>query len=160
MPLEIERKFLVTGEPWLTATDSVRMSQGYLSQGGTNTVRIRLAGDVAWLTIKGPASGISRSEYEYEIPVADARELLALCPLALVDKTRYRIPFAGHVWELDVFHGENEGLVIAEIELESESVQPELPAWVGMEVSSERRYANSALAAVPYRLWPDSASLQ
>ncbi len=156
MPLEIERKFLVTGEPWLTATDSSRMSQGYLSQSGTNTVRVRLAGEIAWLTIKGPSSGISRSEYEYEIPVADARELLALCPLAIVEKTRYCIPHAGHVWELDVFHGENEGLVVAEVEIENESIQPELPPWVGREVSSERRYSNSSLAAVPFRLWTDS----
>lgn len=155
MPLEIERKFLVKGEPWHHAVSSTRMSQGYLSQGGTNTVRVRIGGEKAWLTIKGPAKGISRSEYEYEIPVAEAEELLGLCPLAVVEKTRYLIPHEGHTWEVDVFHGENDGLVVAEVELADESVEPELPVWVGKEVTSERRYANSALAAVPFRLWED-----
>jgi CYTH domain-containing protein len=153
MPSEIERKFLVLDGSWRDGSAGVGIAQGYLSRDGQRTVRVRIAGDSGFLTIKGPTEGISRAEFEYEIPVEDARELLGLCVPGVIDKTRYRIPYQGRVWEVDVFHGDNEGLVIAEVELEDESISPDLPPWVGVEVSSELRYFNSQLAARPFRTW-------
>lgn len=155
MALEIERKYLVADDSWRDNNPAgTRMSQGYLSRDSGRTVRVRLAGEKAWLTIKGAAEGISRAEFEYEIPPADASELLGLCVPAVIDKTRYRIPFGGHVWEVDVFHGENEGLVVAEVELGDEAEMPELPPWVDQEVSADRRYANSCLSEMPFKVWP------
>lgn len=154
MAREIERKFLVADDSWRGIADAgVRMSQGYLSRETGRTVRVRIAGENAWLTIKGAAEGISRAEFEYGIPVADAAELLAMCEPSVIDKTRYRVEFAGYVWEVDVFHGENDGLIVAEVELADEGETPELPGWAGAEVSDDRRYANSVLSRVPFSQW-------
>jgi adenylate cyclase len=153
MPSEIERKFLLSDDSWRDGSPGVRISQGYLSQDAERTVRVRISGEKAWLTIKGRTQGITRAEFEYEIPVAEARELLGLCLPSVIDKTRHKISFCGHVWEIDVFHGDNEGLVVAEVELADESVSPELPPWIGQEVSANARYFNSCLAARPYANW-------
>ena len=153
MAAEIERKFLIADDSWRDGTAGVRIAQGYLSQDPDRTVRIRIGGEQAWITIKGRTEGITRAEFEYSIPIGDARDLLGLCLPTVIDKTRHEISYAGHLWEIDVFHGENEGLVIAEVELADEAVSPELPPWVGAEVSSDARYFNSCLAAVPYAKW-------
>lgn len=153
MASEIERKFLVVSEAWRDGSPGVRIAQGYLTQDPERTTRIRIGGDKAWITIKGKTRGITRPEFEYEIPVDDARQLLELCLPSVIDKTRHEILHAGHVWEVDVFHGENDGLVIAEVELEQESISPQLPPWVGDEVSSDTRYFNSHLAARPFSGW-------
>ncbi len=151
MAAEIERKFLVSENSWDDGTPGIRIAQGYLSLDPDRTVRVRLAGEHAWLTIKGRTVGITRAEFEYPIPAADALALLDLCLPSVIDKTRYVVPFAGHEWEVDVFHGANGGLVIAELELENESVVAELPPWVGAEVSADARYFNASLATHP---WP------
>lgn len=154
MAIEIERKFLLTDDSWRDAVgEGVRMSQGYLSKQRGRTVRVRVAGEQAWLTIKGESKGISRAEFEYDIPLAEAVQLLELCEPSVIDKTRYEVPFAGHVWEVDVFHGENEGLVVAEIELADENEPFEKPPWVGEDVSDDRRYANSVLSVTPFQNW-------
>lgn len=155
MPHEIERKFLVRSDDWRHAADGgERYRQGYLSTDAGRVVRVRAAGTKAWLTIKGSARGIVRDEYEYAIPIADADAMLdTLCRRPIIEKVRHRVPFAGHVWEVDVFEGENAGLVIAEVELPSEETVVELPAWVGAEVSDDRRYSNAALVEHPYSEW-------
>lgn len=153
MASEIERKFLVRDDSWNDGTPGIRIAQGYLSLDPDRTVRIRIAGEDAWITVKGRTVGITRSEFEYAIPAADARELLALCLPSVIDKTRHRIEFGGHVWEIDVFHGDNEGLVVAEVELDQESMNPELPSWIGDEVSEDARYYNASLAASSYSGW-------
>lgn len=153
MGLEIERKFLVRDLSVLAGHPGVRLSQGYLSFDPDRTVRVRVAEDGAWLTIKGRGNGISRAEFEYEIPIEEARQLLDFCTGSVVDKTRHRIPHAGHLWEVDVFHGDNEGLVVAEVELDSEDEAVELPPWIGEEVSEDPRYFNAKLAREPYRDW-------
>lgn len=156
MKQEIERKFLVTGESWRTATgDGVPCKQGYISTGGSAvTVRIRLMGGQGFLTIKGPASGISRCEMEYEIPAADAGYMLDhLCSGRLVEKKRYFLAVNGLLWEIDEFDGHNSGLVVAEIELEHADHPFEKPDWLGEEVSLDRRYTNAALARNPFSEW-------
>lgn len=153
MGQEIERKFLVAGSGWNHGVTGKRMTQGYLSLDPDRTVRVRLAGDEAWITIKGRAQGLVRQEFEYAIPPDEARELLELCTGAVIDKTRYRVGHAGHVWEVDVFHGDNDGLVVAEIEMESEDVKVPLPEWVGQEVSDDPRYLNSHLVRKPFKEW-------
>jgi adenylate cyclase len=151
---EIERKFLVDGLGWQAcAVAADELCQGYLSMDPDRTVRVRLAGERAWLTIKGRARGAARAEFEYRIPVADARELLQLCLAPLVEKTRYRIPFAGRTWEVDVFAGANRGLVLAEVELDSPDAVVTLPPWLGNEVTTDHRYANANLAARPFTTW-------
>ena len=152
MGVEIERKFKVADDFRPTGV-GISMAQGYLSRDPKRTVRIRIAGMQGYLTIKGETHGAARLEYEYEIPAEEARELLALCEQPLVEKTRYRETVAGHVWAVDVFHGANAGLVIAEIELSSEVETFVLPAWAGAEVTGEKRYYNSALIAHPYTTW-------
>lgn len=149
MASEIERKFLVANGSWHDGSPGVRIAQGYLSLDPERTVRVRLAGENAWLTVKGLTRGITRAEFEYPIPADDARALLELCLPSVIDKTRHRIDFGGHVWEVDVFHGANDGLVLAEVELDDASVCPELPPWVGREVSSDARYFNASLAVHP-----------
>ncbi len=153
MPAEIERKFLIADDSWRDGSAGVGITQGYLSQDPERTVRVRTAGDQAWVTIKGRTRGITRAEFEYEIPVADARELLELCLPSLIGKTRHEVSYAGHLWEIDVFHGANAGLVVAEIELADESVSPALPPWVGREVSNDARYFNACLAELSYAKW-------
>ena len=154
MSTEIERKFLVVDDAWRAGAAPVHYCQGYLSTAKSATVRVRVAGDAGYLTVKGSTIGVSRSEYEYEIPVDDARYMLeALCRKPIIDKHRSCIEFAGMTWEVDEFHGANDGLIVAEIELEREDQPIELPPWVGEEITEDRRYRNSNLAAHPYREW-------
>jgi CYTH domain-containing protein len=152
MGIEIERKFLVTGQGWRTGS-GVRYTQGYLNRDPVRTVRVRVAGDTGWLTIKGLSTGATRVEFEYPIPLADALAMLALCDGPLIDKTRHTFTHAGSVWEVDEFHGDNAGLVVAEIELTAEDQPFERPDWLGEEVTHDPRYFNSALAQRPYRSW-------
>ncbi len=153
MLFEIERKFLVADDSWNDGSVGLGISQGYLSQDLERTVRIRIGGEEAWLTVKGRTRGIRRAEFEYVIPVAEARKLLELCLPSVIDKTRHRVFYGGRTWEIDVFHGDNDGLVIAEVELADESVLLDLPPWIGEEVSADMRYFNSCLAARPYLNW-------
>lgn len=153
MGLEIERKFRVADESWRTASPGQMIAQGYLSRDPDRTVRVRVAGDQAWLTIKGRNEGIRRAEYEFAIPAAEARGLLELCLPGVIEKTRHRIPHGGHLWEVDEFHGANAGLVIAEVEITDESVIPLPPPWLGPEVSDDPRYFNSSLAVHPFSEW-------
>lgn len=152
MAIEIERKFLVTGDAWRSA-EPVYFSQGYLNRDKARTVRVRIAGERAFLTIKGLTQGVSRAEFEYAIPVEDARQLLALCEQPLIEKYRRKIPFAGFVWEVDEFLGDNLGLVVAEIELPSEDSEFAKPDWVGQEVTHDQRYFNSNLSQHPFNCW-------
>ena len=147
MGKEIERKFLVTDSDAVKtlARDSVRISQGYLSVDPERTVRVRLRGNQGFLTIKGITRGASRAEYEYEIPAADACELLGLCVGEIIDKTRYLVDFDGHTWEVDEFHSPR-SLWVAEAELQSESEELILPPWVGREVTGNPDYYNSSIA--------------
>ena len=154
MAREIERKFLVTDDSWRENAIGVLFRQGYLSAEPDRTVRVRLEGDIGKLTIKGKTEGISRQEYEYEIPRQDAAELLDnLCLKPLIEKTRYRVEHAGLVWEVDEFYGANEGLILAEIELESEDMEIVLPIWAGQEVSDNPRYYNASLVKDPFQNW-------
>jgi CYTH domain-containing protein len=157
MASEIERKFLVKRESWpAPAVPGVVYRQGYLSVVPERTVRVRIAGREAFLTIKGLTRGIERLELEYPIPVEDAVVMLdELCIKPLVEKTRYRIPVDGLVWEVDDFAGDNAGLMIAEVELADASMQIKMPAWAGDEVSADPRYFNSNLASNPYSRWKD-----
>ena len=154
MGTEIERKFLVTGDAWRTANGQ-RLRQGYLNRHPERTVRVRVAGEQAFLTIKGLTSGFSRSEFEYPVPLADAEAMLALCDGPLVDKVRHVLEFDGARWEVDEFLGDNRGLVVAEIELASERQSFARPPWLGREVTDDVRYFNSSLAARPYATWAD-----
>jgi CYTH domain-containing protein len=154
MANEIEHKYLVKPGLWKPADAGVAYRQGYLSSVKERVVRVRIAGDQAFLTIKGVTRGLTRREFEYPIPVADADALLTeICEKPLVEKTRYREKVGHHVWEIDVFHGDNDGLVLAEIEVASEAESFELPAWAGAEVSADARYFNSNLGVNPYRNW-------
>ncbi|MFI0348675.1 MAG: CYTH domain-containing protein [Chthoniobacterales bacterium] len=153
MSTEIERKFLVIGDAWRHNATGKAYCQGYLSRDVNATVRVRVEGNKACITVKGPIHGISRSEFEYSIPVADAIAMQELCKTPLISKTRYRIPYENHVWEVDEFHDENEGLVVAEVELDHENEQIEIPPWIGLEVSNDRRYCNSNLSINPYKSW-------
>ena len=154
MGTEIERKFLVTGCQYRDLATGKRYRQGYLSTDKERVVRIRVVEDQAWLTIKGKTLGVSRAEFEYEIPVADAVDMLEnLCQQPIIDKTRYRLESGEHVWEIDEFHGVNDGLIVAEIELQDENEPFDKPAWLGEEVSGDPRYFNANLIAHPYREW-------
>lgn len=155
MAQEIERKFLVKNDSWRDAANrGTAYRQGYLSTERGRVVRVRVKGSQAVLTIKGERIGIAAPEFEYPIPVADAEELLAdLCLRPLIEKVRYEVAHAGLTWEIDVFSGDNEGLVLAEVELESEDQEVELPGWAGPEVSDDRRYSNASLVSSPYRSW-------
>ena len=154
MPKEIEKKFLVKGDDWRGKAVGKRYRQGYLSTVKERTVRVRTVDAKGFITVKGQSVGASRSEYEYEIPVTDANEMLdRLCERPLIEKTRYRIPGAGVVWEVDEFGGENRGLIVAEVELESEDQQVSLPDWIGREVTDDPRYFNANLVAHPYSRW-------
>lgn len=152
MGIEIERKFLVTGTTWRQGV-GVRFSQGYLNRDKARTVRVRLAGEQAFLTIKGVSVGASRAEFEYEIPAADAEQLLMLSDGPIIEKIRRVIAFEGARWEVDEFLGENAGLVVAEIELHSEDQAFARPEWIGEEVTHDSRYFNSNLATQPFSRW-------
>jgi adenylate cyclase len=154
MPQEIEHKYLVRLDMWKPPESGVLYRQGYLSSAEGRVVRVRIAGEQAFLTIKGPVRGITRLEFEYAIPVADAATLLdLLCERPLIEKTRYRQSFGGRTWEIDVFHGDNAGLVVAELEVANESERFEPPPWLGREVSGDPRYFNSSLVSNPYKNW-------
>lgn len=150
--LEIERKFLVTGDEWRTGP-SVLIRQGYLSDAAERTVRVRSAGSGAWLTVKGPTKGATRSEFEYPIDRQDAEELLRLCLQPLIEKYRFKITEGNLVWEIDEFLGANKGLVIAEIELRSERQKFRRPQWLGAEVTYDARFFNSNLRLRPFSKW-------
>ncbi|TWG94551.1 adenylate cyclase [Luteimonas sp. J16] len=161
MALEIERKFLVTGEGWREAAHAVLpMAQGYLNDVGAMdrgeqhaSIRVRIQGDEAFLNIKSREIGRSRQEFDYPVPVDEARALLALCVGGVIDKRRHLVRHEGHVWEVDEFLGDNAGLVVAEIELGSPDEAFALPPWAGREVTDEPRYYNLALASHPYARW-------
>lgn len=155
MPIEIERKFLVASDAWRAlAVRTVEMRQGYLSgQGGKASVRVRLEGPEARLNIKAAVLGSVRAEYEYAIPVDQARELLEKLCVGRVEKRRHYVEHAGLTWEVDEFLGDNAGLVVAEVELPRADYSLSPPGWVGREVTDERRYYNHALALEPYRTW-------
>lgn len=155
MALEIERKFLVTGDGWRSAP-SERLSQGYLCHEPERTVRVRIAGEQAWITIKGVTQGATRQEFEYPIPVGDAQALLALCGAGKIDKFRHRCVHAGKTWEVDAFLGDNQGLVVAEIELHSEDEAFDKPDWIGAEVTHDARYYNANLSTLPYLRWDEA----
>lgn len=159
MSLEIERKFLVVGEFKSLATNCTHIQQGYIASGNGRTVRVRIRGDKGYLTIKGPSgkAGLARYEWEREIPLADARDLMTLCEPGIIDKHRYLVPQPdGHVWEVDEFHADNEGLVMAELELRCEDEPYHLPPFIGREVTGDRRFYNSHMRRNPYKLWRDS----
>jgi adenylate cyclase len=154
MPQEIERKFLVKNASYKTLGKGEYIHQGFLSTTKERVVRVRIRGEKAWLTIKGITQGASRAEFEYEVPLADAQFMLEqLCEKPTIEKHRYIVPFAGFTWEIDEFHGENDGLVIAEIELPSEDAIFDLPSWVGAEVTSDARYYNANLVKNPFKNW-------
>jgi adenylate cyclase len=155
MGIEIERKFLVVGDDWRAAPGQP-FAQGYLNRDKARTVRVRIVEQQAWLTIKGASVGATRAEFEYPIPLADARQLLALCDGPLVRKTRRVVEHAGARWEIDEFEGDNAGLVVAEIELPSEDAAFEAPPWLGAEVTHDPRYFNSSLAVAPWRTWGEA----
>jgi len=161
MPIEIERKFLVTGDGWRAAAHAVLpMAQGYINDIGAMdrgeqkaSVRVRIQGDEAFLNLKSRELGSTRQEFDYPIPPDDARALLALCVGGLIDKRRHLVRHEGHLWEVDEFLGDNAGLVVAEIELSSADESFVLPPWAGREVTDESRYYNLALASHPYAVW-------
>ncbi len=151
---EIERKFLVVDDRWRERATGVRYRQGFLSTEPERAVRVRVAGSTGTLTIKGLGAGARRAEFEYPIPVEDAERLLdAICKRPLIEKVRYTLKVGAHTWEVDVFEGENDGLRIAEVELENEDEELEIPDWVGEEVTGDPRYFNSSLVANPYETW-------
>lgn len=168
MPLEIERKFLVRGDFKSLAASFSRIRQGYICAGHGRTVRVRLRAEYrmdglpemahGWLTIKGPSrsGGLTRYEFEKEITHDEALSLLALCEPGIVDKTRWLVPYGEHLFEVDEFHGDNDGLVVAEVELRSENEPFERPPFLGDEVTGQRRYYNSCLRAHPYKDWTPS----
>lgn len=153
MGTEIERKFLVVGEQWRSLGQGIRYCQGYLST--RPTVRARIAGDRGYLTIKGPSDGVSRAEFEYAIPLDDAQEMLdTLCQRPLVEKIRTKITVDHLVWEIDEFMGDNRGLILAEVELDTPDQPFAIPDWIGQEVSGDPRYFNSYLVNHPFKTWP------
>lgn len=155
MAVEIERKFLVVNDSWKAQVESEStLKQGYLSAEKSLSIRVRIAKGRAQLTIKGTTSGISRSEYEYEIPQQDAQEMMDnLVSGSVIDKTRYKVRCGDHLWDLDLFHGDNQGLIMAEVELASEEEAFQMPDWAGQEVSDDPRYYNANLITHPYCDW-------
>ena len=155
MAIEIERKFLVHGQAWLgEVEDSRQFKQAYLSRLDHVSIRIRIIDDAsARLTIKSGRRGLSREEFEYDVPIEDALEILALRKGAVVEKTRYRVVRDDLTWEIDVFGGENSGLVVAEVELEQEDQAVDLPEWIGKEVTGDPKYYNASLSVTPFKLW-------
>ena len=155
MAIEIERKFLLKSEAWrATADEGTRFRQGYIVGAELASVRVRIEGEVANINIKSATLGIQRQEFEYPIPLDDAEELLdTLCVQPQIEKTRYHVNHGSHLWEIDVFAGDNEGLVVAEVELEQEGESFTRPAWLGEEVSDDTRYYNVCLVKHPYSEW-------
>ncbi|HIK45338.1 MAG TPA: CYTH domain-containing protein [Leptolyngbyaceae cyanobacterium M65_K2018_010] len=158
MAQEIERKFLVVNETWRPGATALPIRQGYIPTRNARTVRVRVVGEQGYLTLKGPAVGLVRPEFEYPIPLGDAETILAtLCEPPLIEKYRYRIPAGEVVWEIDEFLGVNQGLIIAEVELASPSQVIALPTWVGLEVTHDPRYLNANLARHPFTQWRSGA---
>ncbi len=155
MATEIERKFLVNTKTWKPTVQGTRLVQAYLSIDPNPTVRVRIAGEKAFLTIKGRSKTISRPEFEYEIPVDEAQEMMELAISSPVEKIRYEMMHEGFLWEVDVFSGKNKGLLIAELELESENQAFPRPDWLLDEVSGDRRYYNSYLSEHPFQEWKE-----
>lgn len=156
MGKEIEKKFLIVSDDWRRLGTGEPYCQGYLNSEKGRTVRVRTVNDLGILTIKGANVGATRLEYEYDIPIDEAREMLReLCHKPLIEKTRYTIPFAGFIWEVDEFQGENDGLIFAEIELEYEGQKFDKPPWIGKEVTGDSRYYNANLVKNPYSNWKE-----
>ncbi len=154
MGTEIERKFLVHGDEWRAGATAKPIRQGYLHASKGMSIRVRRTGEHAYLTVKGTQVGATRAEYEYEIPVDDAEDMLdALCQPPLIEKVRYTLQNDGDTWEVDVFGGENAGLIVAEVELDSEDQSVTLPDWIGPEVTNDPRYLNANLSKTPYSRW-------
>ncbi len=154
MGIEIERKFLIKDDAWRALAKGTQYRQGYLNSTKERTVRVRTINDKGFLTIKGISTGATRAEYEYEIPHAETVAMLdELCEKPLIEKNRYKIAFEGLIWEIDEFFGENQGLIVAEVELESEDQQFEKPEWVGDEVTGDPKYFNSNLILNPFAKW-------
>ena len=154
--IEIERKFLVNSDAFKSeAYTSYTIKQGFLNSAKERTVRARLTKDSGYLTVKGKstANGLSRFEWEKEITILEAESLLKLCEQGIIDKTRYEVKFGNHTFEIDEFYGDNDGLVIAEVELDLESEHFEKPSWLGKEVTGDIRYYNSQLSKTPYKIW-------
>jgi adenylate cyclase len=154
MAFEIERKFLVKDDSWKgTASESVEILQAYICSDKQRAVRVRKAGEKAWISVKSAVSNIRRAEFEYKIPLADAKELLLLCPLPPLEKIRHKVIHAGKIWVIDEYRGANSGLNIAEIELQSEQEEFEPPPWAGGEVTDDPRYLSVCLYEKPYNSW-------
>jgi adenylate cyclase len=154
MGIEIERKFLVTNDDFKRLAQPRLLKQGYIYNSKKKTVRVRIDDTKGFITIKGALAGISRREFEYELPIDDAETLLTtMCDPSIIEKLRYKVSFKGHLWEIDEFLGENAGLIVAEIELDREDVIFDKPEWIGDEVTNDPKYLNSSLAKRPYRLW-------
>ena len=156
---ETERKFLVVGEFKSLSYNATRIQQGYIASNNGRTVRVRIRGEKGYLTIKGPSGlkGITRYEFDTEIPLDDARELMEICEPGIIDKTRYLVksPDGRHIWEIDEFYGDNEGLVLAEVELSHESEEFQKPEFIGKEVTGDRRFYNSHMRSYPFKLWKE-----
>jgi len=158
MATEIEHKYLTISEEWRENAKGILYVQGYLSNNKDRTVRVRIAGDQGYITIKGASQGASRSEFEYKIPANDARAMLdKMCLPGIIEKTRYRVPFGGLTWEVDEFTGENKGLIVAEVELPAADTPVKLPPWVGKDVTNDPRYFNAELSKTPYSKWKQDA---
>jgi CYTH domain-containing protein len=156
MPLEIERKYLISKDLWNkeeSRHSGIHYYQGYLCTSSENTVRVRVAGEKAYITIKGQTIGFARPEFEYEIPVTDALLMFKMCVGPIIEKKRYKVEFASKLWEVDVFEGDNQGLIIAEIELKSTDETFELPPWIEQEVTGDKHYYNSYLSKNPFCKW-------
>lgn len=154
MSVEIEHKFLVKNNNWKKGIKSFsRIAQGYLNSDPERTTRVRVKGDKGFITIKGKNDGIARTEFEYEIPLKDAEQLLHLCEQPLIEKIRSEVQVGKHTWEVDEFFGNNEGLLVAEIELKSTLEEFDVPEWAGENVSNDKRYYNSSLIKNPYKKW-------
>ncbi len=150
MALEVERKFLVVSDGWREGAKACPIRQGYLCLEADATVRVRVAGENAFITVKGKTAGMSRSEFEYAVPLADAQAMLdELCIRPLIEKVRYSVTYAGKVWTVDVFEAANAGLIMAEVELKSPDEVVDIPSWVGEEVTYDPRYRNSSLVSEP-----------
>ena len=154
MGLEIERKFLVKNDSWKKESEEgIHITQGYLNSTVERTVRVRIQGNKGVITIKGKNQNLTRKEFEYQIPLNDARNLLDLCENPIIEKTRFLLSSNNNTWEIDVFEGLNDGLILAEIELKSEEDTFDIPSWLGEEVSLDKKYYNSSLIANPYANW-------
>lgn len=153
MGIEIERKFLLLNDSWRQLGTPIHYAQGYLVADGQRTVRVRVAGKEGFITIKGRSEGISRKEFEYQIPVNEALELMDLSVASIIEKYRTKVLFEGKIWEIDEFEGDNKGLIMAEIELKSEDESFAIPPWISSEVTGDYRYFNSYLSRIPFKNW-------